>query len=726
MRYQWRALVSVACLLIALRVEAAQRELKSETPEKLDAVLVLDASGSMLLTDPQRLRDQGAKLFTQFLKSDDRLAIVQFSQTASIVRPLTPYTKDQSESVAQDIQKIETLGTYTDLLSGIKLAKSLLEEGHREDANQIIILLSDGKMEPDPLFSTPSLLTGELLNGVLPDLKAKGIKIYTLAFSEQADKDLLASIALGTEGISWYTESAEKVHQSYADLFLAVKKPQIVPLTSKGFHVDESVQEATFYIARVEGQELELVSPSGKKLTAASKTTGLKWFKSEKFDVITIEAPEVGDWQIGGLPPEEGFATILTNLKLQTNWPATVTAEESFILEARLYDAEKPVVLPEVSGVTKYGFQITPTDQISAPIIKQFLIDDGKNGDKIAGDGIFSAKVEIESAGEYRLKVIAQSPTFTRNQQLPFRVKPPLITLSIVEREPEEILLKKAPEAGHGGGHGGGFAGEHDEHDGHAEEGAVHEGSPASETSAEKQEGKKEELREGRAGDYFVIELSEEASQLKNIEVKLIAIDPKRNRFNLPLTKVEGKVLRFELPASALPRDGEYELQAFISGTARNKKTLKGKTHIVRYQKIHIEGSNEVNLVIADEKPPEKEGLPWLGVLIVVAMNLTAGAVSFMLLKKAQGGSAEEIPDFPPPTGIQNVISDLQKRIEVSEVDLTEPLFTDPNYQIPTAGLAGASASAAASAAEATAPASEGAAETQPIPQEPPSDEEAH
>ena len=54
-------------------------------PTAIDAVVIIDASRSMLRTDPQRLRNQGAKLFMRFLSEGDRLGIIQFDREAQAV-----------------------------------------------------------------------------------------------------------------------------------------------------------------------------------------------------------------------------------------------------------------------------------------------------------------------------------------------------------------------------------------------------------------------------------------------------------------------------------------------------------------------------------------------------------------------------------------------------------------------------------------------------------------
>jgi Mg-chelatase subunit ChlD len=165
----------------------------------VDAVLLIDTSGSMLVTDPLRLRYEGAKLLLQFLGKNDRIGVVAFSDTATVVSDLQPYAAERSDQLVSAIQGIKTEGRYTDLLEAVKAGSNLLESSSREDAQRVLILLSDGKMEPEVSRGTAMARTQELVNDVLPDLKAREIKIHTLAFSSQADRELLGEIAGATD-----------------------------------------------------------------------------------------------------------------------------------------------------------------------------------------------------------------------------------------------------------------------------------------------------------------------------------------------------------------------------------------------------------------------------------------------------------------------------------------------------------------------------------------------
>ncbi len=617
--------VLVVVILTTLAAFAEQRELKTESTEKIDAVLLLDTSGSMLQTDRQNLRNEGAKIFLDSLKDDDQLAVVQFAADAKVIRPLAPFKPEDVQATNDLIHGLATEGQYTDILAAVTSARDILQQNGREDASKIVILLSDGKMDPDPALGSPETRSHELLDNVLPALKSTDIKVHTLYFSEEADKDLLSQIAAATDGLNWFTPSAEKIHESYTSLFLAVKKPQIVPLTSKGFQIDENVQEATFYVNRDGEQELAVISPEGGKFTSSATAPNIRWFKSEKFDVITIIKPDVGSWQIEGMVAQEGFATVLTDLKLVSDWAPSIYSGSTNLLQARLYETEKPVVLPEMTGSAQYAYQVTPTDRVSEPIIKDFLVDDGSHGDKIEKDGIFSSEIRIDDPGEYKLTILLKAPTFERTQQIPFRVKPRFISLRT-----EAVEARAEIGAGH----------DHEQHE-----------------------------------EQFVVELSPEATAFNKPQVKLLAVNSERARLVLPLAK-GAKPLTYTCKASALAVAGSYKVQAFVTGKGK-KGELQEESNLLEYEyRESGEPVAEVEVVIVDEKPKDTSAPWWPYAFLVLAVNSGMGMVFLGRAGSIQVSASFAAPNFAPLDDVDAGLAKLISISEASEIDLSDPRLT--------------------------------------------------
>lgn len=422
---------------------AFDRDLNDEV--QVDAVLLLDASRSMQRTDPKRLRDQGAKLFGRLLSETDRIALIEFDRDARALTDFIDVRPDTVTDLDKTVESIAAEGGFTDLEAPLSAAFDLLNAKGRPKSTKAVILLSDGKMDPHPSVGTPQEATERTLKDLLPKYRRKGIKLYTLSFSDESDAELLAKFAAETNGIHWTAKDVETIHAKFSELFLSLKKPQVTPVEKGGFDIDASVKEATFYITRKEaGQQISLINPDGSELSAAEFPPGVKWFHGEMFDVVTIKAPSPGSWFIKGVDKPEGFASLLTDIKLQVKWPETgLNAGDKVAFYARLTD--KGEVLPPkgIGELTYYSYKIVDSKGESASAGE--MNDKGEDGDTKAGDGIFTATARLPDEGEFALIGSATGPTFSRQQRIPFNIAGGVITLSVLagdEFEGKEELLQ--------------------------------------------------------------------------------------------------------------------------------------------------------------------------------------------------------------------------------------------------------------------------------------------
>ncbi len=667
-------LVAAICTSVVDPCPSLAQERGLDAPRSaVDAVLLVDTSGSMLVTDPLRLRYEGAKLLLQFLGKNDRVGVVAFSDTATVVSDLKPYAPERTEQLVSAIQSIKTEGRYTDLLEAVKTGSNLLESSSREDAQRVLILLSDGKMEPEASRGTAMSRTEELVNDILPDLKAKEIKVHTLALSSQADRELLGEISSATDGLNWFTKEPAELQKSFADLFLAVKRPQVVQLTSKGFRIDDDVEEATFYVNHEEGATLTLVTPKNNEISAAEAPEWVTWFTGKTFDVITLREPEPGDWQVHGVTTNDGFAAVLTNLKLVTDWPSIVRAEDKVLVQARLYESEKPIALPEMSGVIKYAFQIAPTDKISEPLIRDFLNDEGQNGDRVARDGIFSSVVSLNEPGEYRLTIVARAPTFQRSQQMPFRVRPRLVTLKIVD--PDALEMHREPEAEHG------------------------KDDSKEENATDGEDKKKIAVEKGSGKSVFKVELSAEVSSFRMVDVKLVAKAGDRKRYELPLRRSPSNPLEYEFLAGALPEDGRYLLQAFLKAETKKRQEVEAESKKIIFERSLLKNEPEmpVSVVIRDkeEEVPKPQGFPFIPIGVVTAINAVLAFVGLSLVKKMAPKKVATMARYVLPRELSDAITVLREVTERVEVDFNDPFFEGIQDELPAESEGAAQAEAA-------------------------------
>jgi uncharacterized protein (TIGR03503 family) len=491
----------------------------------LDTLLILDSSGSMRRTDPNRLRDQGAKLFIRFLGEGDRVAIFQFDREAKKVLDFTQINAAKIPVIDAAIGQVGVTGTHTNIETPLKQALDFLKTNGRKDVVKSIILLSDGKMDPHPESGSAEDLTKKLFSEDLRQLRRIGVKVYTLSFSEEADQELLGKIADETNAIHWFAPDVNTIHKKFSEMFLALKNPQVLLPEGSGYEVDASANEITFYISRnSKEQNISIINPLGAEITNRDIPAGVKWFKGELFDIITIANPMPGFWGIEGVEPSDGFATLLSDIKLQVKWPSsTLMVGDSVRLVARLTEEGKPIDRAELKDLIFYNYQVINKEN-GERVLKGSLIDNGTEGDETAGDGLYSTVIKIDKEGDYQLVVNVTAPTFTRHQVLPLPVSKGFIFLSSEKREVE-----------------------------HKEE------------------------------TFFVINLGSAAMELDHLNLMLLAKKVgSEELIELPLEPVTKAKDHYEVSAKTLPQGG-FAIEARLSGTNSHGSAIKAASETIHY-----------------------------------------------------------------------------------------------------------------------------------------------
>lgn len=616
---------------------------------EVDAVILLDSSGSMLRTDPNRLREEAAKLFIRFLGEKDRVSIFQFDQD---VKRLSEFTNVSIESVATldaAIQSVSTEGRFTDLERPLEVALSTLRLEARPKAKKIVILLSDGKMDPAADRGDPEALTTKLLTEVLPQYRADKTSVYTVAMSPEADKELLYKIAVDAQGLRFEASDVQTLHKRFSDLYLSLKRPQVIAAESGGFEIDISVDEATFYISHQQPAssehsiapdthkesssdsaqeqavssvseehvetsskpiEVSLFTPLNEKITMLDFPPGVRWYRGELFDVVTIRRPIPGTWRLEGVENPEGFATLVTDLKLQSRFDKTsMKIGDSQTVSARLTTSGKVFSEPGLKEITSYRYKVVST-ATGSTIQQGELTDTGKEGDDKADDGVFSALIKASEEGDFKLLVGATSPTFSRQQQIPFEVSPGAIELSFTK--------------------GDEFA---------------------------------------KTTDSFLVALTSKGKKLKNPEVEILA------------KKHDGPILAFKLKVSA---DGyKFDASKLVAG----KYTITGRISAKNAKTGEVERSNSEAIeyekaAAEDGKPVEESGVEiteteatgdtehavssvpgYLGEIISIVLAICwAGGLVFYMTKKVD--IAKNLPSSEQPFVVSEELANRIKAIE--------------------------------------------------------------
>ena len=399
----------------------------------IDAVLVMDSSGSMAKNDPKKLRVPAARLFMSLLGEKDRIGLISFSDHGYPVLHLTSPDAKNNARILAAADKVSSRGVYTNLHAALVKGMEMLDKESRDGQEKMLVLMSDGKMDVGDA-DEESLLTKKINDELLQSAREKDIKIYTIAFTGASDTDLLKKVASGTDALFKLARSDKDLHRVFSAIFESAKQPDMLPIEGDEFQVDASVEEVTI-VASKDGPEVRvyLQSPDGKKISSDDTGDKLKWFQSHHFDMITLRNPQPGAWKLlytGG----RNRAYIVTNMSLQHNPQlANLFVNKDMVLEAWLEQDGERLDREAVLTHTKFEIEVIAPDGASA---RFNLFDRGEYGDKKPADGIYANTLSYEIPGAYEISLLVQGETFSRQKTVHFEVAPePVKTAAPVPAE---------------------------------------------------------------------------------------------------------------------------------------------------------------------------------------------------------------------------------------------------------------------------------------------------
>jgi Mg-chelatase subunit ChlD len=205
--------------------DSMKKGMKNEL--KVDVLFLLDNSGSMIANDPRFITRDVVTKFIMNLKSGFRVGMVTFDQDASLIESLSRIDDSaDSERFMQSLDKIDYKGQYTNTPAGVERAIYELKSNGREDAEKVIILLTDGIVDTG---NKEQDVAGEewLRDQLAMDCKRAGIRVFGIAFTEKADFRLIQTIALKTEGEYFRTFNSEEIPAVFEKIDQMISTPKV-------------------------------------------------------------------------------------------------------------------------------------------------------------------------------------------------------------------------------------------------------------------------------------------------------------------------------------------------------------------------------------------------------------------------------------------------------------------------------------------------------------------
>ncbi|MCL6573130.1 MAG: VWA domain-containing protein [Bacillus sp. (in: Bacteria)] len=414
------------------------------TTSRIEGVLVVDVSKSMLTSDPFKISNEAMKMFIDMSSlKGDKIGVVAYANDVVSKKDFVKIQTEQDKIAIKNF--IDLLGKYpnTDISVGVNEAIKSLDNSHEMAYFPLIVLLADGNNELDKTKSkTDKQANAELAQGVA-DAKRKGYPIYVIGLNAdgQLNKTILENIATSTDGKYFETSNASDLPGILSEIFASHLKLKVIPIkdvrASEDFQdikitiPNEDVLEANISLVSSKPVELKLIDPSGQEPTIPTDKISLS--KSKNYSMLKLINPVKGDWtlKVKGFPEDKVEINLVFSNDLQlklTPLAKENRAGETVKIAGYFEDNSKQITNKGIYENLKGTLLVKDLDTGKTVEIRLNAVEKG-----------FTGQFTFGNSTNYEVMLKAEGDSFIRETQ------PQTITLKKVTAEPvvADVSLSK-------------------------------------------------------------------------------------------------------------------------------------------------------------------------------------------------------------------------------------------------------------------------------------------
>ena len=314
-----------SCMLGVHRVYGTP--LTIDPNEGIDVVLVIDTSGSMRDTDPERIALEAATLFMDMMETrNSRIGIVGFSSDVHAVMPLTPiYDPHMRENIRHTVSQFEYQG-WTDLGLAMRTAVEMVMDDPIQSNSPMILLFTDGRIELPAWFQrNVDVSYQDALWAIENSINLVPIHTIGLNYDNTVNIDFLSQVSSRTMGESFVIEDAALLPELFHQIFANHIRSSIYEVATI-FADGDTVSDVIIPISSHFVQEANIIMLSSRPITTVRLFDSLgrevafdnvryTLTAANRYSMIKILEPEMGDWllRVRGLPEDRITVNLIYN-----------------------------------------------------------------------------------------------------------------------------------------------------------------------------------------------------------------------------------------------------------------------------------------------------------------------------------------------------------------------------------------------------------------------------
>lgn len=402
--------------------------------------ILIDVSGSMKHNDPKNLRIPALKLLVNLLPDGTKVGIWLFAEKTRALVKTGVVNKKWKKKALSKIKKIHSSGLFTNIEKAIQQSS---QDWFNEPESQArhLILLTDGVVDVSEDIMESAESRERILIEQMTELQQAGIKVHTIALSENADTQLLEKLAFDTGGWNETVLYADQLQKVFFKIFKQAVPKDTVPILGNSFNVDRSIDEFSVLIFKKKGAQVtQLITPDSTEIGVDNQVENVSWLSDKNYDLVTIKKPMAGKWIIDAEMDPDNQVMIVTDLKFKVeDIPNHISDQESFDLTAYFSDKHQLISREEFLSLIEISIELINEDREKKEWKMQPVTEKAGLFRKIVEPGL--------GKGKHTLKIKADGKTFQREYIQEIEVVESLIRVDVeVNKKSRMVTIKLTPD----------------------------------------------------------------------------------------------------------------------------------------------------------------------------------------------------------------------------------------------------------------------------------------